>query len=350
MWPSCLRRHGPIGVDLGSRSVKLVQFSADRTRLLETSRWDLPQGNKLTSEEHESLQVEALQKAREGRQFLGRDAVVCLGARELFIQNIRVPKLAGDALDKLILQEAAGRVPFAAAEAEIRYLEVDDVRQGETIKREIVVLACHRPVLERMLSVVERAGLRPVAVDIEPAALLRCYMRQFRREQDRQQRLMFAHIGAASTAVVIARGDDAMFVKYIDVGGRHFDEAVARHLKMGLAEAAALRRHNGDRRVDQQDPEVARSVAESLRPAVDRLAGELSMCARYFSVTFRGQPLTRLVLGGGEASQPLADALQERIELRCELGEPFRSFEACPLGGRKSQWDIAAGLALWQVA
>ena len=33
---------GPIGVDLGTRSVKLVQFSADRKRLIETARWDLP--------------------------------------------------------------------------------------------------------------------------------------------------------------------------------------------------------------------------------------------------------------------------------------------------------------------
>ena len=86
------------------------------------------------------------------------------GARELFVQNIRVPKLAGEALQKMVVQEVSSRVPFAAAEAEIRFLEAEDVRQGETVKREIVVLACHRPVLERALAIVEQAGLRPVAV------------------------------------------------------------------------------------------------------------------------------------------------------------------------------------------
>ena len=45
----------------------------------------------------------------------------------------------------------------------------------------------------------------------------------------------------------------------------HLDDAVARHLRMNLPEAASLRRHNGDRRQDQQDPEVAKSVAAAVR-------------------------------------------------------------------------------------
>jgi type IV pilus assembly protein PilM len=44
--------------------------------------------------------------------------------------------------------------------------------------------------------------------------------------------------------VVIAQGDDILFLKYIDVGGRQFDEAVARRLEMTPAEATALRKHN----------------------------------------------------------------------------------------------------------
>jgi type IV pilus assembly protein PilM len=351
MWrPFQHRRCGPIGLDLGSRSVKLLQFNADCTQVLAASRWDLPVGKKSTQDEYDALLVDAIGRAREGREFRGREVVLCLGARELFVQNIRVPKLTGEALDKSIRQEAASRLPFPAAEAEVRYIETDDVRQGETAKREVIVLATHRPVLERTLAIVERAGLAPVAVDVEPAALLRCYSRQFRRDQDRDLRAMFVHFGASNTAVIIARGAEAMFIKYIDLGGRHLDDAVARHLKMSQTDAAALRRHNGDRRADQQDPEVARSVAESIRPVLEKLCGELSLCMRYHSVTFRGQPLNRLVLGGGEASQPLVEALQARLDLKCELGEPLRSFEPSLVTGRKSQWDVAAGLALRQVA
>jgi type IV pilus assembly protein PilM len=351
MWNRLIgHRHGPIGVDLGSRAVKLIQFNNDRTQLLAAARVDLPAGRKTSIEEHDAQLVDALRQARESEDFRGREVVIGLGARELYLQNIRIAKGAQEETDKLVLQETAGRLPFAAAEAEVRYLEADDVRQGEVVKRELIVVASHRPVIEHAIAIVERAGLRPVAIDIEPAALVRCYARQFRRDQDRQQRLLLVHVGASNTAAIICRGDEPLFLKYIDVGGKQLDEAVARHLKMNLNEAAHLRRHNGDRRTELQDPEVARSVAEALRPVLDRLTSELALCLRYHSVTFRGQPIARMVLGGGEASAALAELLQARLELRCELGEPLRSYEPCVASGRKSQWDVAAGLALRQCA
>jgi type IV pilus assembly protein PilM len=189
----------------------------------------------------------------------------------------------------------------------------------------------------------------PVAIDVEPAAMLRCYARQYRRDADQQMRAMFVNLGASNTTVVISRGGDPMFIKHVDFGGRLLDEAVARHLKMKLSDAVSLRRHNGDRRADQRDPEVSRSVMESIRPLLDRLANELAMCIRYHSVTFRGQPLARVVLSGGESSANLAEWLQPRLEVPCEVGNPLRIFEKPALPGRIGQWDVAAGLALREV-
>jgi type IV pilus assembly protein PilM len=343
------RRCGPIGVDIGSRSVKLLQLSRDRSQVHDWARWDLPDPEPKDPARRDERIVEAMRRAREGHDFRGRDAVFCLGAEQLFIQNVRVAPASGDELRKIVHFEAAGRLPFGSEEAEIRYIEAADVRQGDTVRREVILLACHRPLLQRVLALAERAGLKPAAIDVEPAALLRCYSTQFRRDGDQQRRLMFVSVGAATTKVVIARGGDAMFVKYVDVGGRQLDEAVARYLKMTPADAAALRRHNGDRRADQRDPEVARTVNEAIRPVLDRLLGELAMCLRYYSVTFRGQPLAHTVLGGGEASESVADWLGARLDMPCELGNPMRSYETSSLGGRPGQWDVATGLALREV-
>ena len=334
------RRCGPIGVDVGSRSVKLLQFDATRDRVWEAARSDLPPAKR------DTRIVEAINRAREGRNFRGREAVFCLGAEELYVQNIRVARATGDELTNIVHIEAASRLPFSSDEAEIRYLEAADVHQGDTIRREVILMASHLPAIERVLSWAEGAGLIPVAIDVEPAALLRCYARQFRRDDDQRRRVMFINVGASTTRLVIAEGPDAMFIKYINVGGRHLDEAVARQLRMSLPEATALRRHNGDRRADQRDPEVTRSLAESVRPVLDRLANELALCLRYYSVTFRGRPLEQAVLGGGEASGQLADWLSKHLDLTCRLGEPLRDLEKGDLSGRAGQWDVAAGLAL----
>jgi type IV pilus assembly protein PilM len=340
------RRYSPIGVDLGSRSVKLVQFTADYKQLVDAVCWDVPREvSTHTPEASAAALTLALRQAREKRKFMGSDAVLCLGRSELFLQNLRLPKATGVELERLVQQEAAGRIPFNVAEAEIRFLEASDVRQGDATLREVIVFACHRPVLARVLKIVEDAGLNPIAVDVQSNALVRAYTQQFRRDEDRQQRAMLVHIGYSCTAVVIVQGDETLLMKYLPIGGRDFDDAVAAHLHMEPHEAAALRRHNGDRRADQQDPEVAQSVAEAARAQLDKLIAELSLCIRYHSVTFRGQPLARLVLGGGEASEPLRETLAKRLDIKCELCDPLRPFASQARSLRQSQWDVAAGLA-----
>jgi type IV pilus assembly protein PilM len=339
-------RPGPIGVDIGSRSVKLLQFSADGTKVRETARWDLSVDRSLPPEQRDAQVVKAIQRAREGRNFRGRDAVFSINSDNLIVQNIRVARAEGSELQRLVSTEAATRIPFPYEEAEVRFLEAGDVRQGDVVRREVILLACHRPVLQRILGIAEETGLRAAAIDVEPNALLRCYAKQLRRDEDQERRVIYVHVGASVTTALIARGPDAVFVKYLDVGGRHLDEAVARHLQMTLADASALRRHNGDRRAEQRDPEVARSIAESIRPVLEDLVAGLSMCIRYYSVTFRGQPLAQLILGGGEASETLKQWLATRLDVPCQLGDPLRSYEKPASAGRATQWDVAAGLAL----
>ncbi len=338
---------GPIGIDIGSRSVKLLQFDREQTRVVEAARWDLPATiGEMSIDERRQATVDALHSAREGHDFRGRDAVVCLSARELFVQNVRVPKSSGAELDKFVQQEAVAKLPYPVADADLRYLEAGDVRQADSLKREVILLGCHRPVLHGLLDMVMSAGLRPVAVDVEPIAMLRSYVKQFRRDEDHTQRALFAHIGTANTAVVIACGAEILFVKYIDVGGKHFDEAIANQLGMEPAAATSLRRNNGDRRADQQDPEISQSIHDATRDVIERLVHELSLCIRYHSVTFRGQALSRLVLSGGEASSQLADKFSERLGVKCEVGDPLRTCEVNLPTHRRGQWDVAAGLAL----
>ena len=340
------QRWGPIGVDIGSRSVKLLQLDAARTRVCEAARWDLPAEPAATPEQQDERVAEAIRHAREGRSFRGRDAVFCLGAGSLFVQNMRVAQASGDELTKIVHFEAAGRLPFGSEEAEIRYLEADDVKQGESVRREVILLASRRPSLDRLLGVAERAGLRPDGDRRRAggdAPLLRPPVAPRRRTQ---RRLMFVNVGASSTMAVIARGTDTMFIKYIDVGGRHFDEAVARHLKLSLGDAAALRRHNADRPAPDRDPEIARGIDDALRPVLERLSQQLALCLRYYSVTFRGQPPEQVVLSGGEATETLAEWLSARLELPCEVGNPLLPFGESRVAGPAGQWDVAAGLAL----
>ena len=118
---------------------------------------------------------------------------------------------------------------------------------------------------------------------------------------------------------------------------------------MELPQAVNLRRQNTDRRAEIRDPEIQRSLQEALRPPTDRLIAELSLCVRYHSVTFRGQPLVRLVLSGGEATPALLEQIASQFDFKCELSDPLRAYAVPTDLGRRSQWDVATGLALKEV-
>jgi type IV pilus assembly protein PilM len=338
-------RYGPIGVDVGARSVKLVQLTADAGELVAAARWDLPPESEKPGAGPVAV-ASAIRRAREGGGFRGREAVLSLSHRTLFLQNVRVPKCEGAELERQIHQEAGRRFPFPVAEAEIRFLDVADVRQTGAVLREVILMAAQRSAIEEAITGIEGAGLVPVSIDAEPLALLRGYAAQFRREADHQQRTLYVHLGYSRLAILIGEGEQVFFVKYVEIGGRHLDEAAANGMGMKASDAAGLRRHNGDRRADQQDPEIARSIAQAIRPVLENVIDELSMCVRYHSVTFRGKPLDRMVLGGSEATAALSESLSARLNLKCEVSQPFRRFAKISIPGRPGQWDLALGLAL----
>ncbi|MFT5526786.1 MAG: type IV pilus assembly protein PilM, partial [Pirellulaceae bacterium] len=296
-----------IGVDVGTRAVKLVQFCGDGKRLMDTARWDFGPSDESTLEEedYEACVSDAINQARDAHNFRGKEAIVCLTNRDLFIQNIRVPTGTAEEIERSVRQEAVGRLPYSLDDAELKYIESGDVKQGDNVMREVIVFACPRSTVRKLIRRVEAAGLIPVSIDLEPAAVLRTFVNQYSRQEDAKVRTLVLHVGHSATLVMIAEGEEVFFVKYVDIGGRDMDKAVADFLELDRYDASSLRRFNGERREDRRDPEIERSVGQAIRPILDRLFKELAMCLRYHSVTFRGKPLGRIVLGGPEATDEL---------------------------------------------
>ena len=349
MW-TWSRRFTPIGIDAGSATLKMVQLTRDGGQLVAAGCWNLPAvGDDATSNEQRREAIaEGMRELLRRCPFRGRQGIVALSDRQLGIHNVRVPSpvLGGPSLEEMVLEEAAERIAFPVAEAEVRFLPVGDVRQGDRMVREVIVLAARRDDLKQIVETVDRAGVQVTAMDVEPCALVRSYAHQFRRAEDAGVRTLLVHIGHARTVVAITDGNDLLFVKYIPIGGQEMDEAVCRHLSIDAASAATLRRHHGDRRAAGQDPEVARTVWEAVRPAVEQLVSELAMCCRYYSVTFRGRPLARVVVGGGEATPGLTEILGQRLKLQAMTADPLQKLTRIPPGLPPAAWDVAMGLAL----
>ena len=306
-----------------------VEDRADGYGLVDCARYVFSPEERENAESHWKAACGAVaQMLNEGR-FRGRDVSMSLGG-DLFIQNVRVPRGADDELDKIVKWEAEERVPFDVTNAEVRYLVAGEVRQGDEVRQEIILMVASGETIQRHIDLAEACSLRLVGLDAEPCAMFRWFEHQLRRKEDGEAVCVLVDAGASRTKVVICRGQDILFVKPVALGGQHLSREVSRKLDLAYDDAATLRRQVFQQVQDTPsdlDESVHQAVYDAVRPELETLAREISLCVRYYSVTFRGRRADRVHLLGGEATPMLATELGERLQMPIEPADPFPRLE-----------------------
>jgi type IV pilus assembly protein PilM len=342
------QRVSPIGFHLDQRTVTLVQLvqTGDSLEIHDLAQGEVPPADAATPEAEDAALANTLKRLIAEHRFRGRNVVSCLGPRELFVQNVRLPKAAADELEKMVLWEAAERLPYPLEEAEVRHLTAGEVRQDANIKQEVILLASQKLALKRHTAVLEAAGLLPQAIDVEPCALLRSLRRTDSAADE--PRKAYIHLGEKTTGLIIADTRDILFLKYIHTGGQDWNEAIARHMDLPLADAAKMRELIASTPVLNDQNEIHRTVVEAIRERLEGLGSEIELCLRYYKVTFRGSPLDKVVLTGSQAAPWLTDFFGKRLSLPCEIGNPMLAMQQAPpiALDRPGRWTLAMGLCL----
>jgi type IV pilus assembly protein PilM len=155
--------------------------------------------------------------------------------------------------------------------------------------------------------------------------------------------------------VVVGKGSDISFVKQIPVGGENFNSDIAAKLNVATEQASELRRRlNDDRDTDGVDAATKQAILDAMQATIEQLAKEISLCFRYYSVTFRGSRPGRAIFTGGEANETtLLNALRRQLSVDIEIAQPLRGFDLSKAnfhderrGGLMCEWAIAVGLSL----
>jgi type IV pilus assembly protein PilM len=341
----------PVGLDLGHSRVKLVQVALgeDRLKVLAARRATLDPSLAGDSPERDRALIQTIQRLVTEGGVRGRNVVCALPADKVKITSLRLAEEEAGAIDQAVRSGAAERFGLDPRVDAIAYLLAGSVRQDDQVKNEYIVFAVDDETIRHHIALLEEAGLTPVGLDVPPCALFRAFERTMRRQDDREKTLVFLDVGYRHTIVVFGRADEICFVKHIAIGTSHFDEEIASTLGIAPADAEGLRL-----KLQQDEPMDAtmrRHLVDALNTVTERLAGEVSLCLRYYTVTFRGKRVERAVVAGGGAWEPiLFDALRRHLSVAVEIGEPLRGFDVGPAGagvvGREGAADLALAVGL----
>jgi type IV pilus assembly protein PilM len=345
----------PIGIDVGTHSVRLVQFERrkDQLALQAARRIELDAVPRSDSPEKHLAAVIAA--ALDGAGFKGRRCVLALPPAKIPTKSVRLPQMPEADLAQAVQWEAKDRFGFDLAEARLVFFRSGEVRRGTEVKDELLLFAAPGEALRSCLESCNALHLTVEAIDLAPCALLRAAHRVAPLGQDGIAAML--DIGHSGSQFLIAQDEHIVFYKHIEVGGRAMTEAIAAKLGVSATEAAQIRT-----RLETADPASAedasaslnQAVQEALRPLIEDLARELDMCVRYFVVTFRGARPEQIHLTGRQAhSARLVEALNAGLGLHVEPLQPLRGVSdlgAAARPDRSSEWAVAAGLSLYPVA
>ncbi len=350
---------GPIGLDIGSEGIRMLQLCSmpDRLQVLAAARHHFAPNAlaALDAAGRRQMLSDAIGRMLAQKHFKGRSVVSCLRTDELCIKNIRLQHLEEPALSQAALWECKERFSFPVTADRLHVINAGEVRQGAEVRDEILLISASETAVNDHVAMLAQVKLSPEAIDVEPNALFRAYQRFLRRAEDSGAVSVIIDVGLSSTKVIISRGKTILLVKGIDVAGQKFNETVAKGLNLSYADAVHLRRRGFEDKpgTGPAPDQIQWSVFDAIRSQVEVLAHEISLCLRYCSVTFRGLRPGQITLTGGEAHDPsLVKLLSEQLNCPCVVGEPLRNVElgdADMDSDRRSvltEWSVATGLAL----
>jgi type IV pilus assembly protein PilM len=345
----------PIGLDVGHSMIKMIQLSChDQMVRVEAAEEELIDRNlEPGSQAWREKVIELLQAMYRQGGFTGGQVVSCLPSDLLKIKSLRLDTNDPEQIEEIIQSEVAQRFGMDPQLDEIRYLVAGNVYQGEEIKNEVIFFGISRQQLAEHISLLEAANLVPVSIDTVPCALFRSFQTTLRRREDKDVVSVFVDLGSKYTTVIIGRGQEISFVKQIAIAGDQLNEQVALRLGIDIDEAVQLRMRLRDPETGGIDAETKRAVIDAMTNSIEDLAHEISLCFKYYAVTFRGQRPSEAVFAGGEAYESaLMDALHRHLGVTIRVAEPLRGYDLSKANFNRRrnpqmcEWAIAVGLAL----
>lgn len=342
---------GEIGLHLSNERANLVQFenSNNGPRIRAAASLTYPCTREQLLADPRRLKA-LLSQARSEHDFKGRRVVSCLRAAELQIFPISYTAAEGQQEAVAILGELRERLKGALDASVIDYLPIR-TEDGDNARREALVAVASRESVLRHLDLLENAGLQASAIDIGPAALARLVSfvnRTDKREQ--HPNALVINFGRAKSYLSVVWGRRLILDREIEFGEQVLVERVVRLLGMGEDLAVRLLQECGfrsDPAHGGNDPEMAQTLKEVLRPELSTLTAEVNKTLIYTASRSRGRSIDQIYLLGSIGRYPGIDRLiLEMLAVPVEVLNPFRAF-----GSRLGEAELArlrpiAGIAL----
>lgn len=317
------------GLDISDLSLKIIKLKKTKGFLTLASFGE----QKLTPGTIESGEIkdeeslvkiikESLTKVR-GEKLKTKYVIASLPEEKAFLQVIQMPRMTPEELKKAVMFEAENYVPLPLEETSLDFQVVQPV-YNHLDHLDVLIAALPKKTIEPYLFCFKKAGLVPLALEIESQAIARAVI----KNEVTSFPVLVIDLGATRTSFIIFSGYSLRFTSSIPVSSQKFTDAIAKSLNIDLVKAEELKIKYG---LGTRTTEEGGAVFEALIPALTDLIEQIKAHLRYYQTHASHEhllPTSRgvekiFICGGGANLKGLTDFMSMELKILVEIGNPW---------------------------
>ncbi len=335
-----------VGVDIGSRLIKVVQAEAGRA----PGQWRITRAA-VAPTPPESVRdgvvvdrpavAKALRDLCSLASIDANGAASAISGTSVIVRHVKMPRMSEAILRKSVRFEAGKYISSSVDDSLIEF-EITGPVPGEPDKMGVMLVAAPNDMVDSRLLTLSEAGLEPVAVDVEAFALQRALLEMTATRPGDGVTLALLDIGAATTDVNIVTNGQFALTRTISIAGDQFTQSLKGvHPRLEWAELEALKAQVDMGALLQPDAEPdAVALAKAVQPVMDELLREVRRSMNYYQSQLTdtinsnlpagvtadtgGGAVSKIVLSGGSARMRGLDAyMSARLGASVEVWNVF---------------------------
>lgn len=292
-----------LGLDVSDFSIKFVRLKRRGSQVFPDffGEVGVPEGvvgDGNIKKEHDLVSIlkDGLRDDR-GHEAHERFCVVSLPEEQSFVRVVNLPPVRPEDIAQAVKWEVEGVIPLNIDEIMYDYAPMLTHSSPEE-RLDVLVVAFPKKIVESYTAVLNRAGLIPLALELESQAIARAVL----PEKPARKSVIIVDIGATRTSFSIFESDWLIFTKTIPVGGRVFESAIAAGLNVSPEEAEQIKIEVG-----LDGPKYDGRVFEALKAHIETITSELQRELWFYQDHLTRdrevQPdISEIILCGGDAN------------------------------------------------
>jgi len=328
------------GLDISDLSLKIVELKKKRgvPSLSSFGEENIRPGIIKKGEiEKEDDLVEIIKAAMDkvqGKRIKTKYVVTSLPEEKAFFQVIQMPKIPPEDLKSAVIYEAENYIPLPIESVYLDFQVIPPLH-NHLGHFDVLIAAMPKQTIDSYVSSLKKAGLEPIALEIESLAIIRALI----KNETTTAPVLLIDFGATRTSFIIFSGHSLRFTSSIAVSSEHFTEIISKTLGVDFIEAKKLKIKYGleekiKLKIKSEGSNIKKErgkIFEALIPVLVDLIQQIKKHLYYYQTHATHEHLPPgenrvskiLLCGGGANLKGLPEFLSSELKLPVELGNPW---------------------------